>query len=341
MTRFALVLSLSFLPAFCPEVAAQELQERATFKGRDIQINCVALSPDATMLAGGGNKNRGAELTLWDVASGKEISTLVLRQSSISALAFSADGRLLAAGGGPPSVWEVPAGKQRITLQGSPDWNTTLAFSADGTKLAAASTQRVHLWDLASGKELRIFQRLIMVDGGAMAFSKDLQTLASPNYEEIDLWDVSTGKARGVLAEHRGSVYSIGYSADGKTLYAASATCTIVRGRFRYRGEVRLWDVASGRERASFQDHLGRALAARLSPDGKILAVLDIEELGNEADLKLIEVSTGRQVVLRSAPADSFSSLAFSLDGRLFVMGTPDRKSPKLWEVVLPKGPGK
>jgi hypothetical protein len=39
-------------------------------------------------------------------------------------------------------------------------------------------------------------------------------------------------------------------------------------------------------------------------------------------------------------PAHAFLSLAFTTEGRLFVIGTPDDKTPKLWEVALPAKPG-
>jgi WD40 repeat protein len=340
MKQLALVLSLWFLAAYCPEVAAQELKERGTFKGRTDYVTCVALSPDGQTLACGGRRPQGGQWTLWDVASGKEITTVELSQDNVEALAFSADGRLLAsAGHGGVSVWEMPAGKQRIALRGNLDSTNTLAFSADGAKVAAAGGRLVRLWDVASGKELSTFTRLISGSGWpAMAFSNDLRTLASPNYEEIDLWDVGAGKQRAILSEHRGAVCCATFSADSKTLVAAS---TLSQGRSTYRGEVRLWDMATGRERAVWQEHIGHVRAVRLSPDGKTLAVLDRQDLYDEPDLKLIEVTTGRQLVLGSQPTAFFRFLAFTTDGRLFVTGTRDNKTQKLWEVVLPKGQGK
>ena len=51
------------------------------------------------------------------------------------------------------------------------------------------------------------------------------------------------------------------FSPDGKTLASASWDKTI-----------KLWDAASGQERASLTGHTGQVLSVAFSPDGKTLA---------------------------------------------------------------------
>jgi hypothetical protein len=72
------------------------------------------------------------------------------------------------------------------------------------------------------------------------------------------------------------------------------------------------------------------------SPDGKTLALLDSPELHAEADLKLVDVDTGRQCVLPVPPACSFLSPHFTLEGRLLVPGS-SVDALRLWEVSLPQ----
>src|SRR4051794_36873097 len=55
-------------------------------------------------------------------------------------------------------------------------------------------------------------------------------------------------------------VYSVAFSPDGKTLVSGSGD-----------GAVRLWDVATGEERATFKGHLLVTCVA-FSPDGKTIA---------------------------------------------------------------------
>jgi WD40 repeat protein len=59
-----------------PGAPAQELKERATFKGHRFRIDRAVLSPDGKILAAGGGDTRGVELKLWDAASGEEIASL-------------------------------------------------------------------------------------------------------------------------------------------------------------------------------------------------------------------------------------------------------------------------
>jgi hypothetical protein len=71
------------------------------------------------------------------------------------------------------------------------------------------------------------------------------------------------------------------------------------------------------------------------------LAALNRADIHDEFELKLLDLATGKQCVVRHPPGHSFTSLAFTVDGRLFVIGTPDHKRIKLWEVSLPKSDGK
>lgn len=208
-------------------------------------------------------------------------------------------------------------------------------MSRDGTRVAAVGSEQAKLWDVASGKELASFRHHIPLSGNlGAAFSKDLATLAARNYQEIDLWDTATGQEKATLSEHRGEVGCVVWSADEKTLIASS---TRHEGKdYVWKGDVKLWDVASGKERATLPGPFGRVTAMAPSPDGKTLALLDSPELYAECDLKLVDVDTGRQRVLQAPPGCSFLSLRFTPEGKLLVVGT-SVDALRLWEVSLPK----
>jgi WD40 repeat protein len=222
-------------------------------------------------------------LKLWDVAAGKQIASLAGYTNSLYSLAFSADAkRLASAGQGPVQVWDVNAHKEVASFKGL-GHGTVVALNRDGTRLAALGYTQVKLWEVASGKELASFQHPLPVYGPGAAFSRDLATLAVRNYQEIDLWDTAAGKAKATLSEHRGEVGCMLWSADDRALIASS---TRYEGRnYKWKGDVKLWDVASGKERATLPGPFGRILAMSLSPDGKALALLDSPQLDAEADL--------------------------------------------------------
>lgn len=330
---FVAVLLLLVVPVLA--VPAQELAERGMFKGHRFRIDRAALSPDGKVLAAGGGNANGGELRLWDVSAGKEITSLEGYTSSLFALAFSADGKRLASGStAAVQVWDVNACKEVASFRTPEVWASAVAFNRDGTRLAAVSSRDVKLWEVASGKEFASFRLHVAVWSGA-AFSRDLATLAAGNYQEIDLWDAATGKEKAILSEHRGEVGCMVWNADDKTLIASSTTYEGGRD-VKWKGDVKLWNVGTGKERATLPGPFGRVLAMAPSSDGKILALLDWPELYAEADLKLVDVATGRQRLLQVPPGCSFLSLRFITEGKLQVTGV-SVDALRLWEVLLPQ----
>jgi WD40 repeat protein len=126
------------------------------------------------------------------------------------------------------------------------------------------------LWDVASGEA-----RFPLGAGYGGFFSPDGKTLAyrSPDGTRITLWDVASGNERFSFSikGHRGEVTSLAFSPDGKTLASDGAYLDEYNTGQR---EIKLWDVASGKERFSFSimGHPGGVSLVAFSPDGKTLA---------------------------------------------------------------------
>jgi WD40 repeat protein len=344
-----------------PGLLAQELKERAVFDGYKHFMTGVALSPDGKLLATGGSH----ELKLWDTTTGKEMAVLA-HSNALATLAFSPDGKLLASGcsRGPVMVWDVAARKPfasldalmafgglhpRITLwdeQAGEQFTSfvslngpghPLAFSPDGSRLAGAGNRVVKLWDVNESKELSSFER--PQSAWYVAFSPDLKTLAWPNNQDIELRDVATGRERAVLSEHRGSVRALAFSSDGSVLAAASTWSRKDEGAWISSGEVKLWDVATARERMTFKGDFSHVLGLALSPDGKALAVLDAKVTMDgrtpraSTELKLLDVTAGRELLRHKCTGGSLVAVRFASDGTLSLLECPERKNLKLWEL--------
>src|SRR5262249_38278519 len=96
-------------------------------------VRALACSSDGTILAVGSDNG---EVTLWDPATRRELGVLRGHSKAVHALAFAADGPILASASHDPflhkgaiKVWDVRAQKERITI---PYVAGGVALSPDG-----------------------------------------------------------------------------------------------------------------------------------------------------------------------------------------------------------------
>jgi WD40 repeat protein/serine/threonine protein kinase len=153
-------------------------------------LNCrapVAFSPDEKILATVASDS--ANIILWDVGTHQQLASLAENKAyRVYTMAFSPDGRTLAAGVGDGTIqfWGVPTGGRLSTLAGHRQPVYALAFSPDGRTLASASNDgTVKLWHLATGREVYGFT-LPFTDVFIMAwlmFSNDGQNLLAGRYD--------------------------------------------------------------------------------------------------------------------------------------------------------------
>ena len=124
------------------------------------------------------------------------------------AIAFSRDGKRLAAAGGLPArkgevkIWDVAAQTELATIAGHSDCIYAVAFSPDGAQLATASYDRlIKLWDVATGKEIRTLSDHIDAIY-ALAFTPDGKRLVTGAADRsVKVWDVATGERLYTLSE--------------------------------------------------------------------------------------------------------------------------------------------
>ncbi|MBY0228765.1 MAG: hypothetical protein K2W96_05745, partial [Gemmataceae bacterium] len=126
-------------------------------EGHEGAIRSLALSSDGTLAASG---DQAGGVRLWELATGRLLRSM-RTGDSIQALAFSPDGRRLAAGAsayqaeGEVRVWNVADGKERLRFPAHLSGATHLAFTSDGRRLVTSGRDdRVRWWDARTGARL-------------------------------------------------------------------------------------------------------------------------------------------------------------------------------------------
>lgn len=245
--------------------------------------------------------------------------------SAVRELAVSADGTLIAAlADQAAAVFEARDGGARPALEQPPAAVHAGAFLPGSRRLAIAGSiftpeyrAPVAVWDAETGKPgATLWNRPKATS--ALAFYPDGKTAAAALGPVVELIGVETGEAAATLSGHKGDVRLLAIAPDGRTL----ATAGSHTGRnFATVGELILWDVPEGRERARPELELGGVNALAFAPDGQTLALAFAAPDGS-ARLALLDPATGSP---RAEPArldEQAESLAFSPDGGTLAIGT-------------------
>ncbi|MDZ4401394.1 PQQ-binding-like beta-propeller repeat protein [Prosthecobacter sp.] len=251
-------------------------------------------------------------------------------------VAFSSDGKALAAGGswaeGTKAI-ELATGKALPAPPPLKDFLCSVTYSPDGRWLVAAggseftparnggkTTGQIKLFDIAAGKEhgeLKGHTDKVFT----AAFAPDSKTLATGAADNtVRLWDIATMKERLVLQGHTGAVMSVAFSPDGKTLASSSADHT-----------VKLWDTSNGKQLATLKGHEDEVRAVAFAPDGKTLATGSTDKT-----VRLWDAATQKERAELRGHRGSINGLAFSPDGKTLATGSSD-ETIKLWDVANAK----
>jgi len=226
-------------------------------------------------------------------------------------MALSPDGKTLATGGGVTSTregvvkfWDLSSGTETAAHRPPMPGVISLAFSPDGRALALGSESgMIQLWDVV-GRRLRCDLRGHSKQVPGLAFSPDSATLASAGWDKtVRLWNASDGQERVVLSGHTQNVSSVAFSPEGATLASGTA----------FFGAVKLWEVATGKERRTLRGATGPLAFA---PDGKSLATCSGRLFaGRRFQIVIWQVATGQELLTLSGHRIFPTALAFAPDG--------------------------
>lgn len=307
-------------------------EEVRALEGAPYDYGPLAVTPDGRRVAAGAIGEGAAPcgqfpVTLWDLATGAEITRLVAHASPVTAIAFSADGRLAVSSSedGVTFTWDLASGRpvHRIALRPGEIVGSTISPDASWLVAACRDTS-VKVWNLDQGA----------ADVGApaaaepptvLSIAPDGLLLAGFASKPVQCWDMNSGRALGTFGAGRCGIeamvatpagHVIGVTRTGGALAVWDLTADAQLCRVSWNPtvfdpialspdgrrllaahdgpRVVVWDTTSGQEVSTFSGHTGHVCAIAVSVDSRIAYSCQLEPAGTERHcLKAWDLETG------------------------------------------------
>lgn len=351
------------------EVATGKEFASPKFEPQSSPIKALALSPDGTLLATGG---QDGVITLWEFMVAKVSCRFKGHGDEITSLAFHQfkdpngqlpDVTLLASGSNDRTMrfWDCETGKHLRTVDAGCAVQA-VALSGDGkTAYSAGDDHLVRIWDVATGNLRGTLKGHRATVASLHALPQD-RLLSGAHDGTLRVWNVGAGKETLTLPRHFGDSDALAVSRDGKFAACAGVNHTIriyqlesgkeIFAEPGHRapltslaltpggkhlvsssgtGEIRLWDADSGKELRPWQSpDVGEPLLA-CSPDGQLLG-----SAAGVGPIRLWDLTTGNEKLqFRGSPTDPLLSLAFVPHGggSLRLIAGRRQGSVELWNI--------
>jgi len=163
-------------------------------------------------------------------------------------------------------------------------------------------------WEMANIERMRTLVESYLPRDG----EEDLR-----GFEWYYLWRLYHHTGELFSRRHPKEVWAVAFAPDG-TQFATACDD----------GKVRLWDAATGAQRAELSGHQQYVWAVVFSPDGRMLATGS-----GDKTAKLWDVASGRELATLTGHTNRVSAVAFAPDSKRLATGSRDG-TVRLWEVA-------
>ncbi len=291
-----------------------------TLDGFDQQFGWryLAYSPGGRWLAG----VRQNKLTVWD-AEDPAYPIRFEEPTQARVLAFTDDGSQLAAWGDDGLVLVNPTHWQSVTIRTELKPGSFPCLALDrSSKLAALAHEgsfNIEIWNLEARMRAQFFMLKSTEETAfvSLAWSPDGLLAAATWGGRVLLVDGRTGQELISVPAHRGSVFGLAFSPNGKTLITAG-----------HDQRIHLWSMPDLHKLATFRGHRDEIWSLASSPDGRLLCTA-----GKDGTAKIWSPEPKPEP---AAPTDWYDA-AFSPDGKSFATlseAAPD--SVDFWDMASP-----
>jgi WD40 repeat protein/DNA-binding SARP family transcriptional activator len=279
----------------------------------------VSVSPDSSLFATSPGPNR---VTLWRAQNLVAIAELRGPCGGVQSIAFSHDGRLVAATGDGKDtvVWNLGTRKIVRLLGPNKGGSAGVNFSPDDRTVGTASEGAVWLYDLRSGRATgKLIAKGTEQD---LDFSADGKRVAAAGLGgTISVWNLRSRTLERTIP-HGDLIAAIRFSPDGTQIATGDL-----------KGNTDLWDASTGRRVGrELAGQNGIVLSVTYSPDGK-----EVMTTSGDGKFRLWDLASGKLVGAPLPGADTGGWGTFFPNGRQVIatfwsgIGVVWNVDPKAW----------
>ncbi len=293
-------------------------------------VQTGAFSPDGRLFLTGGGDGYSR---LWDLETGRPLGAPVVNPGAVTVTAFGPRGETFLTGcdaasirlwrrapGEPATIRLPPPHSMTYTATYSPDGNTILTASlTSGTKPGQQAVSTLQRWDVHTRAPVGppvvvpgLSRAVAFHPAGAPVLVGGCEADLRTARRWAQLWDLTTRRPVGrLLTDDGGVITSVAWSPDGGQVVTGDS-----------RGEVRLWDAATGGLLAGPLRHGDMVNGVAFSPDGRTVVTGSRDQTA-----RLWEPSTGRALLLPHD--DPVRAVAFHPAGHIVLTGSGEAASKR------------
>lgn len=279
-----------FLPVGAMTASQASVPRLMVQLGHSRTCSTAVFSPNSRFILSG---SVDSTISIWDVATGREVRSFTGHTKGVHTAVFSPDGRMVltTSWDGTARLWDVATGRE-IRRFSEDDYTVGCAiFTPDGRRILAMGTSSLRLFDTVNGKDVAGFQREHHADSTVtpfeskfLVFSRNGKSFLEIRGRNARLCDGTTGAQKSRFEVVTFWDTTIALSPNGRTVLVCGDNTAC------------LYDALAGKEIRSLKPAHNVVTSGVFTPDGEYVLVASHSKDSSANCASLFRVATGIEV---------------------------------------------